>query len=62
MTEFNWDRMPAELKSKLLELGGLDDALESTVWIGLSDEEKKTVNAAMLKQTKGNATMKDCPK
>lgn len=62
MTEFNWDRMPVELRTKLLELAGLDLALESNLWVGLSDDEKKNVNTALVEKTGGNASMTDCPK
>lgn len=62
MTEFNWDRMPVELRSKLLELAGMDASFEKVAWVGLSDDEKKSVNTAMVEKTSGSASMKDCPR
>ena len=57
MIVFNWDRMPPELRYKLLELADMDTALESVKWNGFLAEERKNLREALLSKTDGTATI-----
>ena len=56
---FNWDFMPVELKSKLLELAGLDASNQTLKWSGFEPDEKAKLNKALGTKTGGTATISD---
>lgn len=58
MPTFNWDIMPVELRKKLLDIAKLDAKLEGCRWTGLSNDEKKVLNEALLERSRGTATLK----
>lgn len=47
MTEFNWDHMPIELRSKLLERAGMNLSNATLKWSGFEVEEKAKLNEAL---------------
>lgn len=53
MTEFNWDLMPIELRTKLLELAGMDTSAPK--WSGFSEDEKTKLNEALWNKSGGSA-------
>lgn len=57
MVEFNWDRMPAELRSKLLELAGMDASMQNTKWSGFEANEKTKLNEALWNKSGGTASI-----
>ena len=59
MTEFNWDRMPTELRTKLLDLAGMDASQATLKWSGFEVAEKAKLNEALYGKTDGNATIAD---
>ena len=55
MTEFNWDRMPIELRSKLLELADMNTVQATLKWSGFEADEKAKLNEALYGKTDGTA-------
>ena len=59
MTEFNWDKMPTELRSKLLYIAGMGDSQATLKWSGFEAAEKTKLNDALYGVTNGAAMIAD---
>ncbi len=59
MTEFNWDRMPTELRSKLLYVAGMGKTQTMLKWSSFDADEKTKLNDALYGLTSGTATIID---
>ena len=59
MTEYNWDKMPAELRTKLLELADMNTSQVTLKWSGFEDEQKAKLNEALYGKTDGMAKIAD---
>jgi hypothetical protein len=59
VTEFNWDRMPVELRSKLLALAGMNASNATLKWSGFEVSEKEKLNDALRLKTNGTAVIGD---
>ena len=59
MTEFNWDLMPVELRTKLLELAGMDLSNKTLKWSGFDSDEKEKLNKALWDKTGGAMRIAD---
>lgn len=57
MTTFNWDRMPVELKSKLLYVAGMDASNSTLKWSGFESDQKDKLNKALYGLTMGSASI-----
>jgi len=59
VTEFNWDKMPTELRSKLLDIAGMGDSQATLKWSGFEADEKTKLNDALYGVTNGTAVIVD---
>jgi len=59
VTEYNWDKMPTELRSKLLELASMRDSMSTLKWSGFEADEKAKLNEALYGKTDGTAKFAD---
>ncbi len=59
MTEFNWDRMPTELRSKLLDLADMDASQVTLKWSSFDADQKAKLNEALYGKTNGSAVIVD---
>ncbi len=59
MTEYNWDSMPTELRTKLLQLAGMNTAQSTLKWSGFLDDQKAKLNEALYGKTDGAASIVD---
>lgn len=55
MTEYNWDRIPPEMRTMLLKLTTLSESMSFTKWNGFTLEEKTKLNKALYGKTDGTA-------
>ncbi len=55
MTEYDWDRIPTELRTMLLDLTTLPETMSFTKWNGFTLEEKTKLNVALHGKTNGAA-------
>ncbi len=55
MTEFNWDKMPIELRSKLLALAGMKLSMQILKWSAFEAAEKTKLDEALYGKTNGTA-------
>jgi len=59
VTEFNWDRMPIELRNRLLYIAGMGDSQATLKWSGFEADEKTKLNDALYGVTNGTAVIAD---
>ena len=59
MTEYNWDNMPIELRSKLLYIAGMGNTQATLKWSGFDDDEKTELTEALYGKTDGTATFSE---
>jgi len=59
VTEYNWDKMPIELRSKLLYIAGMGDTQTLLKWSGFDADEKAKLNEALYGKTDGTAKFAD---
>ncbi|MCK4858714.1 MAG: hypothetical protein KAT58_12140 [candidate division Zixibacteria bacterium] len=57
MTEYNWDKMPVELRTKLLELAGMNTSQVTLKWSGFLADQKAKLNEALYGKTDGMAVI-----
>lgn len=55
MTEYDWDRIPSELRTMLLKLTTLPESMGFTKWNGFTLDEKAKLNEALHGKTNGAA-------
>jgi hypothetical protein len=62
MPEFNWNKMPDDLRRGLLLIADMDPDLSTVKWCGMLEAERKALQAALCKKTNGQSTLLDiCP-
>jgi len=59
VTEYNWDKMPIELRSKLLYIAGMGDTQTLLKWSAFDTDEKTKLNEALYGKTDGTATFSE---
>lgn len=59
MTEYNWDSMPTELRTKLLVLADMNTSQVTLKWSGFEDDQKAKLKEALYGKTDGSATIVD---
>ena len=59
MTEYNWDNMPIELRSKLLYIAGMGNTQATLKWSGFDADEKTKLTEALYGKTNGTATFSE---
>jgi len=59
VTEYNWDQMPTELRTKLLKLADMNTSQATLKWSGFEDDQKAKLNEALIGKTDGSAKIAD---